>query len=545
MKKIQLYSLALLAATATLGLTSCGEDFLTEEPSSSVPLEGYYNTEARIRESMVAAYDPMHWYDYNSWSPLTFIWDEMSDDLYTGGGSTSDQAQNHLINQYRSDPRNTIDGAWTASYSGINRSLRLAVNAEQCEALEASSRQAYMDEGYLMRDWYYLMLWKTWGNVPFYLENLSFPYLAEQKTADEIYAELIPDLEQILDRHSLPMKRTGDDVGRMTWAAGAMMYADYVMIQNDESRFAKALGYMKEIINSNQYSLVTGEDYDQLFDYEHEWCPEIIFDINYASHGSVRDWGNAYGMGGTVVPSMFGIDGLSYNGASNEFVGGWGFAAVSVEAYEAFEEGDLRRDVALLNMDEYAERMMKEKNIQVTYGGRYQNTGVFLRKLLGRPGGTEGVVASSDLGWENNMHLYRYAETLLNAAELALRTGDGSAQGYFDQVRSRAGLATKTVSLDNIIDERHVEFVGEGKRYFDLVRTGKAASVLKAGGGKVLIEHRSMQADGTWKGQNVYSESGAAIPERKAWTSRKRYLPIPQGEIESDKSLKQNEEYFD
>ena len=33
-------------------------------------------------------------------------------------------------------------------------------------------------------------------------------------------------------------------------------------------------------------------------------------------------------------------------------------------------------------------------------------------------------------------------------------------------------------TIDNIINERRLEFVGEGKRYWDLIRTDKAASVL-------------------------------------------------------------------
>ena len=39
------------------------------------------------------------------------------------------------------------------------------------------------------------------------------------------------------------------------------------------------------------------------------------------------------------------------------------------------------------------------------------------------PGGNEGATASTDLGWDNNLHIYRFAETLLNAAELGLALG--------------------------------------------------------------------------------------------------------------------------
>lgn len=522
MKKLKLYSLAVVASLS-MGLTSCGEDFLTEEPASQLPFDSYYNSYDRIMESVVAAYHPLQWFDYfNGWAPLNIVWDSQGDDMFVGGGSTSDQPQLHLISQYKSDPRNSIDGAWSTAYSGINRSIHVVDNAANAltNGWITEEEAALFDaEGRALRAWYYLMLWKTWGNVPYYEVNLEYPYITDQFSADDVYASVTADLEDLLDANVLPMKREAEWAGRMTQAAAAMIYADFVMYQKDSSKYSKALGYMKQIINSGEYSLVSGANYDWLFDYEHEWSDEIIFDINFISNGGTRDWGSANSPGGTVLPALIGIDGLSYTGGSAEFnIGGWGFCTISKEVYDAFEEGDLRRDIALLNMDKYIADKAAE-GVTVTYGGRYQNTGIFLRKYLGRPGGTDGAKASADLNWENNLHLYRYAETLLNAAELALATNDGSAQGYFDQVRTRAGLPAKTVTEDALLAERRVEFVGEGKRYFDLVRTGKAASVLKAGGYNVL------GSDGT------YSVTG--IPERTNWTENKKYLPIPQSEIEA------------
>lgn len=531
MKKFKIYSF--VAAALAMGFTSCGDDFLSEEPSSSLPIEGYYSTNARIMESAVAAYDPIQWYDYfNGWCPLSFMWDCQADDVYVGGGNTTDQSQLHLISQYKSDPNNSIGGFWSANYSGINRSIRLIDNATASD-LPESDKNLYIAEGRVMRAWYYLCLWKTWGNIPLYLENLEFPYIAEQKTASEVYATIVADLEEVLGQNILPMKQPDEWAGRMTQAAAAMIYADFVMNQGDESRYAKALGYMKDIINSGQYGLV--DDYDDLYALDTEWNKEIIWDINFVSKGGKRGWGSANATGGTVLPAMIGIDGLAYEngvntgkGPKTEFVGGWGFEPVAKEAYDAFEEGDLRRDVAILNMDKYIKEMAAE-GITVKYGGRYQNTGFFLRKYLGRPGGKDGHLADGDLNWDNNLHLYRYAETLLNAAELGMKTGDASAQAYFDAVRERAGLSPKALTMDNIIDERRVEFVGEGKRYFDLVRSGKAATVLKAGGGVLLQDKDKL----VW--------GGIAIPERNAWTESKKYLPIPQGEIEAAQgSITQN-----
>lgn len=507
------------------GVTSCGDGFLSEEPSSSLPIDGFYNTNAHILESAVAAYDPLQWYVGN-FNPMNLLWDCMSDDVYVGGSSTSDCRHLHLISQFRSDPRNTVGDFWSANYSGINRSIRLIDNAVASN-LPENEKELYIAEGRALRAWYYLCLWKTWGNIPFYMENLEFPYVAEQIKADEVYSAIVTDLENVLDKNILPMKRTDELAGRMTQAAASMIYAEYVMYQMDKSRYPKALKYMKDIIQSGQYQLVSGTDYDNLFAVETEWNQEIIWDINYYSNANASD--------GSMFPTFIGIDGLHYDNAKGTTVGpltefssgGWGFGPISKETYDAFEENDLRRDVAILNMDKYIKEMA-ENGVTVTYGGRYQNTGYFMRKYLGRP---NGRVSSSngDSNWENNKHLYRYAEVLLNAAELGLATGDADAQDYFDQIRIRAGVNTKPLTLENLIEERHLEFVGEGKRYFDLVRTGKATSVLKSGGGVVLLDKQNM----IW--------GGSAIPERLDWTENKKYLPIPQSEIEASRgAIKQN-----
>ncbi|MDY7254438.1 RagB/SusD family nutrient uptake outer membrane protein [Bacteroides sp. A1-P5] len=539
MKKFTLYSFAALALM--LGTASCGDDFLSVEPSSSLPIDGYYTTESRMMESAVAAYDPMQWYDYfGGWAPLSLVWDAMADDMYVGGGNTSDQSQIHLISQYKSDPRNNIDGAWTTSYSGINRSIRLIDNAKASD-LSDDKKALFIAEGRAMRAWYYLVLWKTWGNIPFYEENLtSLPYLADQLTVDQVYEKVVVDLESVLDSEVLPMKQPDEWAGRMTQAAASMIYADYVMYQKDQSRYGKALGYMKAIINSHKYDLV--KNYNDLYALDKEWNEEIIFDVNYIAKGGKRTWGDANFTGGTVYPEMIGIDGLTIKcaeGHTPEFTSGWGFGSVSKEVYDAFEDNDRRRNVAILNLDKYARAKFAEGDT-VTYGGRYQNTGYFLRKYLPRPGDTEGSVGDAGLNHDENLHLYRYAETLLNAAELALATGDGLAQDYFDLVRERAGVASIPVTVDNIINERRLEFVGEGKRYFDLVRSGKAATVLKAGAGVVLRTKRTYNFDkNQWEGENTWG--GQAIPERVDWTENKKYIPIPQSEIEAAQgSITQN-----
>lgn len=538
-KNILLYS---AMAGMALSLSSCGDDFLSVEPASSLPIDGYYNTKAHVDEALTAAYAPMAWYDqYNGICPLFLVSDVQGDDIYVGGGNTSDQTAIHLASQYKSTSLLNFKGAWTTSYSGINRSNLVIKDVDETTVLSDAEKATYIAEAKTLKAFYYLQLWKFWGNVPYYEKNLESPYIAEQLSASEVYNKVIAMLEEVIKSNALPMKETAARSGHATQAFAEMLFADYVMYQKDESRYQQALGYMEDIINSRKYRLMS--DYAGIWEQSGEWCDESIYEINYCAKGSKRSWGSPDAAGGTVVPTLIGIDGLSYKASAahlaenpsyapkQELNGGWGFGDVSKEVYDLYEKDDIRRTGGIVNMADYAADYKARTGDEVTYNGRYQNTGIFLLKYLGRHGGNDGAVGEVDMGWDNNQRIYRYSETLLNAAELILRTGGdvAKAQGYYNEVRNRAHASARTVSLDNLLEERRLEFVGEGKRYYDLIRFGKAAEVLKPGGGKVLN-----------KAKTAYDVLG--VPERIQWTESKKYLPIPQDEIEAAKgTLKQNE----
>jgi hypothetical protein len=72
---------------------------------------------------------------------------------------------------------------------------------------------------------------------------------------------------------------------------------------------------------------------------------------------------------------------------------------------------------------------------------------------------------------DNDIVLFRYADVLLMRAEAYLRNGEPEkGQADFDEVRQRAYMNPRPLTLDNIYDERLIELAWEGWRRNDMIR---------------------------------------------------------------------------
>ena len=498
MKKIILA----LCALAVL-LTACSKDFINPRHNSSEPLDEYFNTPERLFQCLVAAYDPLQWYDYfYQYDNLHLIFDIMGDDMYAGGSNEGDQPIIVKTHYYTATPTDVCNMMWTISYSGINRAATLIKYIDGAEGVDDNTKKLYVAEAKVLMAFYYNILWKLWGNVPYWEELLEAPYFATQLGHDEVYANFIKLIEDAIALNVLPMKAAGGSEGRVTKAMAYMLYAEAVMYQNDQTRYQKALDYMKEIISSKQYALVS--DFASIWLESGEWGTESIWEINYTPAGSGRDWGNPIATGGQVNSVLTGIPAIKN---SPDFQEGWGFGTIARSAYEMYADDDIRKDGGILNFAKYA-----ESHPGAEYTPRWQDTGFWNLKYIARVNGNHGYLGDANMNYGNNERIYRYAETLLNAAELSVLLGqDGSA--YLQEVRDRANCHDTGVTREDIIQERHKEFVGEGKRYWDLVRSGLASTVLKA------ANHEYRTVD---------------------WSESKKYWPIPQSEMDKDPDLVQN-----
>lgn len=514
MKKFKIFTIAALLSSALM-TTSCGDDFLTASPTEK-PLAGAPATEGAILSYLGSAYQILLFDSYanNNYNGILLMSDLRSDDLYKGGGDAGDQAQLYSLSQFSMSSREEL-GLWNIYYTGLARCNNTIIACQNATGIKEDKAKQYNAEAHFLRAYYVHLLWKLYGNIPYFEAPLEDPYVARQYTADEIYAEIMADLEVACEDGILAMTTNAKDDGAVTdrgrvcRAAALMLKARVVMYQKDQSRYAEVANDMATIIKSGKFDLM--DDFDAMWLDDNEFCKESIFESNQLPEG--KTWSTGWQGYGTNLPAFISPNGL--NDPSGVFNGGWGFAPVRQSSYNMYEEGDLRRDASINDWSE------------AEYAKRFQDTGLFQRKYAARKG-YNPPPGDTDLNYCNNLRIFRYAETLLNYVELVKMDGVAEQQGVgaqscLDQIRKRAfgKDASIPATAVNIKAERHKEFLGEGMRFYDLVRWGDAASVL--------------------------TENNTEYNSVRTYDENKKYLPIPQTEIDKTKGtefeLKQNTGY--
>jgi hypothetical protein len=155
---------------------------------------------------------------------------------------------------------------------------------------------------------------------------------------------------------------------------------------------------------------------------------------------------------------------------------GWGACTVNPDSWDVFESGDARQAATIIN---FAAEGITSVWTDDLLADQREYTGYNLKKYIPlsyNVGGTAVPEVQAESEWEGindfmmsqyqDLVLMRYADVLLMLSELK---GDAS---YMNQVRQRAGLASVAYSKETLLEERHREFMGEGIRYWDLLRQG-------------------------------------------------------------------------
>jgi hypothetical protein len=228
------------------------------------------------------------------------------------------------------------------------------------------------------------------------------------------------------------------------------------------------------VIQSNEYGL--DPSFSHTFSQFGQFNEESIFEIAAFNKENPENGGNQY------------ANNQGVRGTPNR---GWGFNRPSIDLMNDFEPNDPRKEGTIIFLGEVIDgiKIFGDGNTpDITYSDPPANTIVKEIECYNQKVWIPGTSTSEQ--WGHNRRVIRYADVLLMAAE-ALNENNKPAEAlpYLNAVRARARegnnailpditVSNKDALRDIIIHERRVEFAMEGSRFFDLVRTGKAAQVL-------------------------------------------------------------------
>jgi tetratricopeptide (TPR) repeat protein len=468
------YTKMLAVLVLIAALTSC-KSFVDFDPHENYRITDldYLKSETDYRTMVISTYTPIQW--LNQVVPVADI---ASDNSVSGGESASDVLPLQQIDDYTLTPINsTIADLWQVAYEGINRTnyinMYKAANPAG-QAIDFAGKDAMYGEVYFLRAYYYFTLVRMFGDVPLFIDkrlSLTDSKSLTRAPKAEVYAQIEKDLNAAI----AVLPPTQAMKGKVTkYAAQALLGKVYLY----EGKYTEAAAVLESVITPNAFTLVT--DFASIFLQAGENGPESVFEIQYTNTSPYYNWGGVTRGQGNLSVQQCGIRGIN-GSAQMPYAAGWSTNLPTANLAAAYTSGDQRKNATILDIEAYK---AANPSYNVTYQvAPYKNTGLYNAKYLPRKGETSGQI---ELNYLNNFRTIRFAEVLLMAAEANNRSttpNDTKAQGYLNRVRQRAFgdnahniTATGTALRQAIWDERRLELAMEGDRFFDLVRTGQAAT---------------------------------------------------------------------
>lgn len=444
-----------------MSTNSCADSFLEETERYSIDSETFFNSEADYYDALVGAYDLLQSTYVN-----VMLGEIASDNTLCGGESATDVVGFQQIDDMIHTPVNSnLRDLWNWMFAGINR-VNFILDFQ--DNIDFSGKEIIIGEARFLRAYYYFELVKWFGPVP--VKETRFELgdetIIPRAPTSEVYALIEQDLQYAVSN----LNYTAPEVGRVTKGAAQALLGKAYLFQD---KFAEAAAILEDVIANGPYDLV--EDYSTIFENDNENNIESVFEVQYT---------DAEGAAYECLQCSEGNVAVGFNGIRNYsgpvFDSGFSFNVPTQEAFDAYESDDLRRDIAILDIETWATAN------NATFGTGFEHTGFYNRKYIARKGDLN--TGDQNLTNPNNYRSIRFADVLLMAAEALNRGGinDVRAQDYLNRVRRRAFGVTDT-SVDNtntgtnltsdIARERRLELMGEGHRFFDLVRIGEGARI--------------------------------------------------------------------
>lgn len=456
----------------SLVFSSC-EKNLDISPVSSITKESFFKTENDVQGALNGAYNRLRGQaDLN-----LFIWGEARSEIMTNsiaGTLGYEKYYNNTMTIANAGPE------WGGMYGGINAvNLILKYTPDITYASQAAKNTA-LAEAYAMRAYMYFVLARTYGGVPLRKEptesydpaTIQIPRATEAETFQFIKSD-IDQAVQLFAANTIP-------AGRNKWSkpsANALRAEIYLWtgkrLNGGNADFTVALNALNEVQTATGVNLLA--NYADIFRYTNKGNNEVLMAIRFQI-GESNNQTFAHNMYASttaypayVPQSQRDIVGVPLAGNGNVW-------RIRDGVRSQFTNDDQRKSGTYIDLMGTA-----AADYYTNYGLKYSGT--------------------VDLGtryFMNDYVLYRYADVLLMKAEVKNALGQDPSPEMI-LVRQRAyGSAysahvftngTKQQNDDAILKERLLELTLEGKRWWDLVRFGKAFELVPSLQGKQAETH--------------------------------------------------------
>jgi hypothetical protein len=465
-------------------LSSC-KKFLDLKPEYQISEENFFQNSNDFETALTGVYGTFR--GLFSSSNMLYIGELTTDNAEIQWSSPSvsemqlDQNAVNSTNSY-------ISAVWNTCLITISRCNTILNRIDNID-FDATEKNRIKGETLFLRSFSYFYMVRIFGNVPITDEEFSSPDQIQAadltlQSSDKVYTKLTADLKtaETLLPATLNTDKTRASLGTVKTLLGKVY-----LTQLD---YADAATELKAVIDAHQYGPLT-PSYKTMFAAGNNNLPESIFEIEYVSGKSM---GNNYSYLFTPAITSMAIFQNNQQGA--------GRMVPTLNMINSYETGDIRKAASVAD------------SVPLISGAKTYNRYGLKFVDFKAADVTDGSVT---------FFVLRYADVLLMYAE-ALNENNQTPDAfqYINLVRERAQLTDLSgLSQDDlrlaIERERRVEFLHEGHRWFDLLRTKRLQTV--------------MNAYYTGLGQTFRIDDFELI------------FPIPQNEIDLNPAIKQNPNY--
>jgi hypothetical protein len=508
-----------LTAFFFITLISCKKSFLNRPSLNGPTVDNYYTNADQVEAATSLLYNQV-WY---SWLDKAF---HCIGEVYGGNMMTSAGDPNYGNNTYVYFTVQSTDGqdllAWQAFYK-VAGNATVMINTFQ--QIRNEGNASFIDQGIaeakFIRGVAYFFIARTFGDAPIVADPVALAGSGNYNVPRYLQKDVLKFALNDLAAAEAGLPEAPYQPGRVTKYSAAGMAAKIYLY---EGVYDTAVMKANEVIQSGKYSLYP--NYGKMFTtVQANNNSESLFALQWIAGGySYANDIQAYAGPSTLMKPDFNT--------------GYSSVLPTLDLLNSYEPGDLRKGWSVMQQG-YKNPNWKNSNFpngfsyDTSLAGNSDDATHITNptrsnslKYINGPANNGGDPTSA-FGDALNLYLLRYADVLLIYAEGILgqntSTTDASALAAFNQVRNRAGLPSlNSLTKDQILHERRIEFAFEGDYWYDIQRQGfaKAQQIINS------------QERGTLNGNGTVNHVAANFS-----SASQLYLPIPSDEVVADPEL--------